>query len=223
MKKLIYHILAAMLLFQSCGKDNYEEPTSIIEGKITFNGAPLNVKGTDQAVQLKLYQPGYALKAEVPVFVKQDGSFSIKIFDGKYKLVGRNNNGPWLNATDTVEINLQGKATVNYEVDPYYIIENAQLALSTDYKLSGSFNLVKNLPAANLSYYTILISKTAFVDDVSNIYRKDYTAAPGNPIAVAEDLTSNTNVKSAHALFARIGVRATAADQAIYSEVIKLR
>jgi hypothetical protein len=223
MKKLIYHILAAMLLFQSCGKDNYDEPTSIIEGKITFNGAALNVKGTDQAVQLKLYQPGYALRAEVPVYVKQDGSFSVKIFDGKYKLVGRDNNGPWLNATDTVEINLQGKVEVNYEVKPYYLVENTQLTLSADNKLSGSFNLIKNLPSANLSYYTVLVSKTAFVDDVSNIHRKDYTTTSANPIAISEDLNSNASVKSATALFARIGVRSTSADQAIYSEVIKIR
>ncbi len=202
---------------------NYDEPTSIIEGKITFNGAPLNVKGTDQTVQLKLYQPGYALRAEVPVYVKQDGSFSIKVFDGKYKLVGRDNNGPWLNATDTVEINLQGKAQVNYEVEPYYTIENTQLSLSTDYRFSGSFNLIKNISTANLSYYTLLISKTAFVDDVSNIYRKDFTTAPGNPISISEDLNNNASVKSASTLFARVGVRATAADQAIYSEVIKIR
>jgi hypothetical protein len=37
------------------------------------------------------------------------------------------------------------------------------------------------------------------------------------------DLTGNANVASAKALYARIGVKTSGADQAIYSKVIKLK
>lgn len=223
MKRLLYAIIATALFIQGCGKDNYDEPQSEITGRVTFNGVPLNVKGTGEAVQLKLFQPGFQLNGEVPVYVGQDGTFKIKIFDGQYKLVGRNNNGPWLNATDTLDINLSGNTEVNYEVNPYYLVENTKLSLSGDNKLSGSFSIVKNVATANMSFYTILVSKTAFVDDVSNFYRKDYDSAQGSIINVSEDLSNNATAKTATALFARIGVRATAADQAIYSEIIKIR
>jgi len=223
MKRLLYALIATALFIQGCGKDNYEEPESVISGKVTFNGVPLNLKGTDQAVQLKLYQPGYQLNAEVPVYVAQDGSFKVKIFDGQYKLVGRNNNGPWINATDTVNIDLKGNAEITYEVNPYFLVENTSLSLSGDNKLTGNFSITKNVATANMSYYTVLVSKTAFVDDVSNFYRKDYNTASGNTVSVSEDLSSNETAKNATALFARIGIRASSADQAIYSEVIKIK
>lgn len=211
------------LLIQSCGKDNYEEPQSEISGNVTFNGDPLNVKGTGESVQLKLYQPGYELSAEIPVYVSQDGSFKVKVFDGQYKLVARENNGPWVNITDTVNVDLKGSANVNYEVNPYFLVSNTTLSLSGDNKLTGSFSIVKNVSSATMQYYTVLISATAFVDDVSNFYRKDYTSAAGDAVNVLEDLSTNETVKSAPSLFARIGIRANQADQAIYSQVIKIR
>lgn len=223
MKRLLYTLIATALFIQGCGKDNYDRPESVISGKVTFNGQPLNLKGTGEAVQLKLYQPGYELNAEVPVYVSQEGSFEVKIFDGQYKLVARDNNGPWVNSTDTVTIDLRGNAEVNYEVNPYFLVEGTQLGLSPDNTLTGSFSIVKNVASAEMSYYTVIVSKTAFVDEVSNFYRKDYTTASGTTITVSEDLSADETVKTATALYARIGVRATSADQAIYSEVIKLR
>ena len=223
MKRLIYMLITVGLLLQGCGKDNYDEPTSELSGNVTFNGLPLNLKGTGESVQLKLYQPGYELNAEVPVYVSQDGSFKVKIFDGKYKLVARENNGPWVNISDTVNVDLRGSVSVNYEVNPYFLVNSASLSLSSDNKLTGNFTINKNVPSATLDYYTVLVSKTAFVDDVSNFYRKDYTSVSGETIQVLEDLSENETIKTEPALFARIGVRANQADQAIYSEVIKIK
>jgi hypothetical protein len=40
---------------------------------------------------------------------------------------------------------------------------------------------------------------------------------------ISLDITSNQNVQSAKALFARIGVKANGADQAVYSEIFRLK
>jgi len=37
------------------------------------------------------------------------------------------------------------------------------------------------------------------------------------------DLSNNTNVSAAKALFARVGVRTVGADQAIYSDIVRLK
>ncbi|MEB3373992.1 DUF3823 domain-containing protein [Bacteroides sp. CR5/BHMF/2] len=40
---------------------------------------------------------------------------------------------------------------------------------------------------------------------------------------ISLDITSNQNVQSAKALFARIGIKANGADQAVYSEIFRLK
>ena len=70
------------LLFIACGKDNYDEPTSTISGTVSYKGKPIGVRGTGEVVKLQLYQEGFQLKAPVQVYVGQDGSFKVKIFDG---------------------------------------------------------------------------------------------------------------------------------------------
>ena len=62
MKKIgtIFSLLSLSLLAVSCGLDNYDEPESFLEGKITYEGKQLGLKGTNGGIQLQLYQDGYA-------------------------------------------------------------------------------------------------------------------------------------------------------------------
>lgn len=62
MKKIrtIFSLLSLSLLAISCGLDNYDEPESFLEGKITYKGKQLGLKGTNGGIQLQLYQDGYA-------------------------------------------------------------------------------------------------------------------------------------------------------------------
>jgi len=223
MKKLLIITTALSILLFGCGKDNYEEPTSVIRGKVTYNGTPIGVRGTGEVIQLQLYQDGYQLKAHIPVYVGQDGSFSAKVFDGQYKLVASNNNGPWVNAaTDTVIVNLNGTAEVNYEVTPYFTIENLDLTLGTDKRIAANFNINKVVPTANVQYYSLIVNRTAFVDDVINIWRKEYTGTQ-TAISLSEDLSGLAEINGSGPLYARVGVRSTLTEQPIYSEVIKIK
>ena len=112
----IFSLLVLVVLFSGCGKDNYDAPDSRLTGTITYNGEALNLRGTGEAIQLQLFQDGYDKHDPISVYVGQDGVFSAMLFDGEYKLVTRDGNGPWVNNRDTMVVNLKGSADIKLEV-----------------------------------------------------------------------------------------------------------
>jgi len=216
-------LLPAIVAVSSCGLDNYDAPESKLVGRVVYNGEPVGVRGTGEAVQLQLYQDGYELRDPIPVYVGQDGSFEAKLFDGEYKLVTRNNNGPWVNDRDTTVVNVKGTANVDIEVTPFYTLSNVQLSLSGS-TANASFQINEVAGGLDIDYVMILVSKTSFVDDVSYTARVDINdAAAGSTVTGSIDLTNNDDFKSGRALYARVGLRPVGKDQAIYSQVVKLR
>lgn len=215
-------ILLSVMMFTACGLDNYDAPQSELHGKITYNGQTLGLRGTGEAVQLQLYQDGYELRDNIPVYVGQDGTFSAKLFDGEYKLVTRNQNGPWVNSRDTTVIKLNGTTTVDVQVTPYFTISGANISLNGS-QLNASFTVNQVVQTANIEYVMLLVSKTNFVDDVSYIGREDFRNVGAGALNLSMDLSSNQQVASAKALFGRVGVRTVGADQAIYSDVVRLK
>lgn len=213
----------SLLIMSSCGLDNYAEPESKLFGQITYNGEPLGVRGTGEAVQLQLYQDGYELRAPIPVYVNQDGSFEAVLFDGQYKLVTRDNNGPWVNDRDTTIVNLSGRTEVDVEVTPYFTLSDVSLTLN-DGTLEASFTANQIVDDAAVAEAVLLLSKTAFVDEVTYIARKSLDEITiGSPQQVSMDVSGNEDVQSGRPLFARIGLKPVGADQAIYSPVIQVR
>ena len=224
MNKYTYFFLSTMAAFvlTSCGLDNYDAPQSRLHGKITYNGETLGLRGTGQAVRLQLYQDGYELRDNIQVFVGQDGTFEALLFDGEYKLVTRNQNGPWVNTRDTIVVNLKGSAEVEVKVTPFFTISNETITLNGSV-LNASFNVNKIVSTANIDYVTLLVSKTSFVDDATNIARKDFKDQQAGSLNLSMDMSDNANVAAAKALFARVGVRTVGADQAIYSDIVRLK
>lgn len=223
MKYIIYLVLIFWWL-TGCGLDNYDEPSSTLSGQITYEGEPVRLRGTGEAVQLQLYQDGYELDAPIPVYVKQDGSFEAELFDGVYKLVTRDQNGPWVNSRDTTLVTLDGETQISLEVTPYFTISDVSLTLEGEARLRGSFTIGRVSPDARVEYAMLLIAKTTFVDDVVNLERIDISdPAAGSSIQLSLDASGNENVVNSKALFARVGVRTVGADQAIYSEVVQVR
>lgn len=212
----------AALAITSCGLDNYDAPQSVLRGKVTYNGETLGVRGTGEAVQLQLYQAGYQLKNNIPVFVSQDGTFQAVLFDGEYKLVTRNQNGPWVNSRDTTVINVKGTTDIEVKVTPYFTISNESLTLNGSV-FNATFNVNQVVTTAKIDYVTLLLSKTSFVDDVSNFARKDFKGQQAGVINLSMDLSANNDFKNATAVFGRVGVRTVGADQAIYSKVVRLK
>ncbi|MFD2743857.1 MULTISPECIES: DUF3823 domain-containing protein [Sphingobacterium] len=224
MKKILYTLsLCSVLTMTGCGLDNRDEPESTIRGRVVYDGEPVGVRGTGEAVQLQLFQDGYELRNPVPVYVTQDGSFEIKIFDGEYKLVTRNNNGPWVNDRDTTVVRLQGMANVDIEVTPLFTLSNVALSLSGG-SLSASFQVDQVTQGWDIDYATIVVGRTLFVDDVSYTARRDLRDIDTGVLTTELlDLTENADFKNGRALYARVGLRAAGKDQSIYSQVIKIR
>lgn len=225
MKKYsIYCLLIFVTLVSSCGKDNYEEPTSTLTGRIVYQGEPLQLKGSNQSVRIQLFQEGYDFRSPLDVFVGQDGSFSAKLFDGHYKLVTRDGNGPWLNTRDTTEIELRGSASVDLEVTPYFTISNPSISLNGSV-MNTSFTINQIVDASQIDRVILLLNTTTFVDEVSNIVRSEFS---GDDVRVGEmaldvDFSDNAKAVNAEALFGRICVWPSGSDQGIFSEVVRLK
>lgn len=223
MKKIWIIGLPLALMAGGCGFDNYDAPESKLLGRVVYDGEPLGVRGTGEAVQLQLYQDGYELRNPIPVYVAQDGTFEATLFDGEYKLVTRDNNGPWVNDRDTTVINVRGTANVDVEVTPYFTLSDVSLALNGN-ALNASFQINQVVEDGAIDYAMILVSKTAFVDDVVYIVRTDLDDPEvGAAITQSVDLSGNGDFNAGAPLFARVGVRPVGKDQAIYSQVVKLR
>lgn len=220
--RYIFLIMMAAFVLTSCGLDNYDAPQSRLHGRITYNGETLGLRGTGEAVRLQLYQDGYELRDNIQVFVGQDGTFEAMLFDGEYKLVTRNQNGPWVNTRDTIVVNLKGSAEVEVKVTPFFTISNETITLNGSV-LNASFNVNKIVSTANIDYVTLLVSKTSFVDDATNIARKDFKDQQAGALNLSMDMSGNANFAAAKALFARVGVRTVGADQAIYSDIVRLK
>ncbi|MEH6308971.1 DUF3823 domain-containing protein [Olivibacter sp. CPCC 100613] len=225
MKKYsIYCLLIFVTLVSSCGKDNYEEPTSTLTGRIVYQGEPLQLKGSNQSVRIQLFQEGYDFRSPLDVFVGQDGSFSAKLFDGHYKLVTRDGNGPWLNTRDTTEVELRGSTSVDLEVTPYFTISNPSISLNGSV-MNTSFTINQIVDASQIDRVILLLNTTTFVDEVSNIVRSEFS---GDDVRVGEmaldvDFSDNAKAVNAKALFGRICVWPSGSDQGIFSEVVRLK
>ncbi|MFC3199086.1 DUF3823 domain-containing protein [Parapedobacter deserti] len=216
-------LLAGVLVVSSCGLDNYDAPESKLYGRVTYNGEPVGVRGTGEAVQLQLYQDGYELRDPIPVYVAQDGSFEATLFNGEYKLVTRDNNGPWVNNRDTTVVNLNGTANVNIEVTPYFTLSDVSLSLSGS-QVNASFRINQIVDDAAIDRVMLLVSATSFVDDVVYISRLDLNdVETGVNLTGSLDLSGNSNFEAGRPLVARIGVHPAGKDQAIYSQVVRLR
>ncbi len=224
MKRYNYILSIIIIVFamSSCGLDNYDAPKSQLRGKITYNGESVGLRGTGEAVQLQLYQDGYQLRDHISVYVGQDGAFEALLFDGEYKLVTRNQNGPWVNSRDTMTVNVKGFTEIELNVTPFFTISNENIILNGSV-LNASFTVNQIVNTAVIDYVTLLLGKTSFVDDVSNFVRKDFGDQEAGSINLSADLSGNNDLITAKTLFARVGVRTVGADQAIYSKVFRLK
>src|SRR5687768_6041350 len=90
-------ILAVLVVFASCKKDNFDPPGSTFKGRITYNGEPIMVE--QNQVRFQLWEPGWGLNGALDVAIDQDGSYSAVLFNGKYKLVIPKNEGPFMSKT----------------------------------------------------------------------------------------------------------------------------
>src|SRR5699024_6061691 len=179
MKYLFLACSVLLLFITACSLndyDNYDTPDAIFEGNIVYEGDPIPVGYN--SVSFELWQSGFGKETPIDVTVAQDGSFSAKLFSGKYRLVLKEDQGPYLSPTntetnsDSIMVDLNGNKSSDIEVLPYYMIRNASFSIS-DRNVSASFEVEKIMDSENggkpVESVSLYISKTQFVDERTSI------------------------------------------------------
>ena len=216
-KLIISSLVMAGLLIAGCKKDNYDKPASTLTGRVVYNKEPLGLRSN--GVQLELWQHGYELFTKIPVYVDPDGRFSASLFDGNYKLVLRQGNGPWKDNADSLDVTVNGTTNVDVTVQPYFILKNATFTRnSTNISVVVTVEAVNtSLPLESVSLY---FGKTSIVDQVNNVgavrILPDITQPVTFSVAIPAALASEPY------FFARVGVKTSGVAEQIYSQTEKI-
>ncbi|MCC8408399.1 DUF3823 domain-containing protein [Mucilaginibacter sp. UR6-1] len=229
--KYRFHLIILMILtagLASCKKDNYEAPQSTFKGRLVYNGNPINVEY--EKVSIELYQSGFGKVGAINGTVAQDGGFSFLLFDGDYRLIIPNSQGPfrWNQTTgnrDTLSVKVSGDQTLDLQVTPYYLVEDAQYNVSGR-EVTATFDINKVITDANakdIENVTLFINKTQFVSGTDNIVNAGVAGA---------DITSLNNVTlkatvpnitpTQNYVFARVGIKIAGVEDLIFSPLQKL-
>jgi len=220
----LYYFLLLILCISGCEVDNFDPPSTILNGRLVFDGQPVGIR---QGISvLQLYQPGYENKTPIAVNVKQDGSFSSILFDGTYKMIRIAGNGPWENNPDTITIEVKGPTTADVPITPFFSISDVSFSVVNGV-LTAHCTVNNNVAGRQLESVSLLVGKTNLVD---HIYRLTPAAATsirngpqineGEPVVLQQDLAPFSKEPY---LFARIGIKTVGHPELIYSTVWTIR
>lgn len=213
-----YNLLyITLLLFViGCKKDNKEPPSAVISGRIMYQNQPLSVRSG--GVELELWQYGYQLRNKIPVYVKQDGSFSAKVFGGNYKLTLLRGNGPWAEKTDSMDVQAGGSTNVDVTVDPYFIISNASYTRSNNV-VTATFNLQRVNQSRALEAARLYIGQTTIVDQNNNSANVSKPAAQITDLTQPVTITANVPaaLQAKASIFVRVGVKTNGVAELLYT------
>lgn len=219
--KLLSVIILAVVTFMGCTKDNFKKPTSIITGRVTYQGQPVGVRSN--GVQLELWQRGYQLFSKVAVYIAQDGTFSAEMFDGAYLLTRLKGNGPWADNTDTIRVQLNGSANVDVPIDPYFIIKNEAFTKSGT-AVNATLNLQRVNTTKALELVRIYIGQTVLLD------QNNFSQVVDKPASAITDLTQPVTMSIAipaalaakDFVYVRAGVKTAGVAELLYSAPQKI-
>jgi hypothetical protein len=221
MKSKLYFFSALLIvLLSSCEKDNLEEPASILSGNVTYQGQPIGVRS--DRVQFEIWQRGYAFFTKIPLNIAQDGSFKATLHDGDYKLVRLPNAGPWANNTDTINVSLNGSASIDIPVEPYFVIKNASFTKSGT-NVVATFTVEKNGTHTRTLEATKLFLGRYFILDLGNnaANRDANGLVLGQPVTVT--LAIPTAIANDDFIFARVGIKTRDIGEYLYTASQKLQ
>lgn len=219
-KILSFIAISCLLILTSCGYDNYDEPKSIFSGKVVYEGETIGVR--TNAVRLALFQDGYAFKSEIPAHIAQDGSFSVSLFNGEYKLV-RVGGAPWeAPQNDTILIRVKGNTVQDIPVTPYFTINNASFQKSGN-KVVAKFTIKKIVEDAEITSVSLYLGKSILTDNNRN---EGNISLDLSNLSLNQEITAEISVPDGLAkadyVFARVGVQSNKANEFCYTQVEKV-
>lgn len=221
--------MSVVAMMISCAKDNYDLPDKTLTGRIVYQDEPINVE-YDQ-VRIELWESGWQLHTPIDVTIKQDGSFSALLFEGSYKMVIPQGQGPFLTTqnettqSDTIALELRGNTGMDVEVLPYYMIRNTQMSKNGN-AVDASFSIdqiVTDERAKSVDRVYLYLNKTQFVSGANNVKTVEIAGA---------DIVDFANVNlsagipelvpAQQYIYARVGVRISGIQDLIFSPVQKI-
>lgn len=211
-------ILVAALA--ACDMDNYPAPDAELTGRVVYNGEPVSVR--QNAIQLELWQDGYELRREIPVHLHQDGTFAARVFDGAYKLVLKEGNGPWRDNPDTLLVTLTGSESVDVPVEPYFVI-NGESFSRDGTTLTATFDVEQVIDASVLERVGLYVGASHFVDSRYSRTRVEQAVnADGSPGSFTLTVELGDGLAAEEQLFARVGVKTAGVEEMIYTPTATL-
>ena len=219
-------LILGLFLVTGCELDNFDEPKSEFKGRFVYEGEALQLRGTayDNDCMMYAYQEGpeYEDRGAINLFVNSDGEFNSLMYNGFYKIVLRQDRGPWIPRKDTIEVNIKGNQILDVEVTPYFLIKDTEIDFQNKVaKVKCKINQV--VETASIDRAVIYISKTKLVDNVAKIAEKSFTNLNPGEHEFTFDLSDNGVTDAAKFLYARVGVKARQGNDYIFSEVTQLR
>lgn len=230
--KIIIALLSLSLFLYACEKDNYDPPTAQLSGKLVYQGENINVEFNQ--VPYQLFQFGFGKTGPVGnTSFTQEGTYSVLLFNGTYKLLVPNGQGPFLwkktpgGAADSITVNINGSQALDLEVTPYYMIRTPQITAAGG-NVTANFKLEKIITdanAKNIERVSLYINKTAFVSGNGN-----YNVGAANKAAadivdpnnIALSVAVPTLIPAQNYIFARIGLKIAGVEDMIFSPIVKL-
>lgn len=227
--KLSIFCISILVLAVSCRKDNYDEPSVRLSGRLVYKGDPIEVEYNQ--VRYELYQYGFGKTGPMASVFAPDGSYNMVLFNGEYKFIIPNGQGPFKwkqtpsGAPDSTTIVVNGNQEFNIEVTPYYMIRNAQLTGSGG-SVTGKFSIEKvinDASAKDIENVILYINKTQFVSGADNIATKSMNGSDiTDPDNVNLTVTVPTLNPAQNYVFARIGIKIAGVEDRIFSSVTKI-
>ncbi|MGE7776393.1 DUF3823 domain-containing protein [Chitinophaga sp. NPDC101104] len=233
MKKRFAYILPLLaVLAASCKKDNYDPPQARLHGRLVYQGQGIPVEYNQ--VPFQLYQFGFGKVGPVSnTTFTQEGTFSVLLFEGDYKLTVPNGQGPFLwkklpdGRPDSIAIKISGDQQLDLEVTPFYMIRNVNMSAASG-KVTATFALEKIVNGAdgkNVERVNLYINKTAFVSsggDYSIASSQKNAGAITDPASVSMEVTVPALVPAQSYIFARVGLKLQGVEDMIFSPVTKI-
>ena len=229
MRKLILNAalaIAAAYSLGSCGYDNFDKPETYLAGRVEYNGQALQLPGSAGQIQLQAYQSGYQLTSPITIYVDQEGKFNARLFNGRYKIVSKDNNGPWVNTRDTVEVDLRGSTEIHIPVTPYFLLSDYTCTLNAS-TLTIGFSVQRIVSDAQINYATVCIGTTSIVDEQNNALKMQIPAEQikigANTFTVPVTDEQLSAINKAVKVTTRVSLRTVGADRSIYTNLLTLK
>lgn len=230
--KLKFHyiiLMALTVLAASCTKDTLEAPQSSLKGRLVYNGQAINVEHNQ--VPIELYQPGFGKTGAITSTVMQDGGYSFLLFNGDYKLIIPGTQGPfrWNQTTgnrDTLAVKVSGNQTLDLQVTPYYLVNNAQYTVTgRDVKATFAISkIITDANAKNIESVALFVNKTQFVSGSDNIKSESIAGSSITNMASVTITAAGVPaiVPAQNYVFVRVGLKIAGVDDWIFSPLQKI-